>query len=214
MIKAFAALAALASVASALPKPSNANTAMRFIYHNNLNLTDDVNHVGAILLSTPMPYSQAADACGALNENLLNKRTLQQYRADFAPELSYLSYSNFIEMNTQAYFIGDNGVVIATEGLDNFKVRSIIIFAILPLSVLSSLLLRILSTHHSHYPCFVRRVTSTMKLLLPHPRHRISLWFGQQEMNTSATATRRASALLVSSMANIPHAGHTLRHTT
>jgi len=124
LIKAAIAITALASVTSALPKPTNANTAMRFIYHNNLNLTDDANHVGAILLS-PMKYAQAADACGAINENLINKRTLQQNRDDFTDELSYLSYSHYADISpNQAYFIGDNQVVIATEGLNNFKVDS------------------------------------------------------------------------------------------
>lgn len=122
LIKAVVAAAALTGVASALPKPTNANTAMRFIYHNNLNLTDDANHVGAILLS-PMKYAQAADACGAINENLFNKRVLQQHRDDFTDELSYLSYSGYADISTnQAYFIGDNQVVIVTEGLNTFKV--------------------------------------------------------------------------------------------
>jgi hypothetical protein len=121
-LKAAAAVAALVSTVSALPAATNAKTSLRFIYHNNLNATDDVNHVGAILLD-PMTRLAAASACGDIHEDMISKATLMANKADFLPELSYLAYAGYGETPYQAYFIGGNQVLLATEGGTSFKVR-------------------------------------------------------------------------------------------
>lgn len=45
-----AAASIIAGRALAGSNASNANTLLRLIYHNNLNSTDDTNHIGAILV--------------------------------------------------------------------------------------------------------------------------------------------------------------------
>lgn len=45
-----AVAASLMAGAALAQEVSNANTMLRFIFHNNLNSTDDPNHIGAILV--------------------------------------------------------------------------------------------------------------------------------------------------------------------
>jgi carboxylesterase type B len=99
---------------------SNAKTSLSLIYQNNLNGSDDKNHVGAILLG-PGPQSNAAAACAALNEKLLSKATLQQYKSDFLRALAYQNYADYF--NTDGVFAIENGVVIANNEL-SFPAKS------------------------------------------------------------------------------------------
>ena len=90
---------------------SNAKSSLTFLFQNNLNLTDDVNHVGAILLD-PMPPSSAAAACAALGEQLLPKSTLQAHQSDFFHQLSYNAYAGRASP-LQLYYIANGTVAVA-----------------------------------------------------------------------------------------------------
>ncbi|KAF2236681.1 hypothetical protein EV356DRAFT_498242 [Viridothelium virens] len=71
---------------------TNAGTSLTLLYQNNLNASDDVNHVGAILLDS-MTLTNGAAACASIGESLLPRSTIQSHSADFESSLSYLAYS-------------------------------------------------------------------------------------------------------------------------
>lgn len=114
----------LASVAQGAAVVSQAAAAyqgssLTFLYQDNLNLTDNYNHVGAILLD-PMTYFKAQSACASLNEALLSKSTVMQYKTDFMEQLSYVEYAGYVASDTQAFWLND-GVVQVTQGSSSFK---------------------------------------------------------------------------------------------
>ncbi|EPS37963.1 hypothetical protein H072_8317 [Dactylellina haptotyla CBS 200.50] len=111
-----AAVAALFSNVAANPLPkrsvTNEGTSLTLLYQNNLNATDDTNHVGAILLDE-MPYVQAASACAAIGESLISWSILNSNRYDFERQLAYQSFIGKSKP-VQRYYIA-NGVVSATQ---------------------------------------------------------------------------------------------------
>lgn len=90
---------------------SNSETSLTFLYQNNLNASDDINHVGAILLD-PATQENGASQCSSLGETLLPISTLQNHTDDFQKTLSYLAYSGAVKAN-QEYYI-ENGVLSVT----------------------------------------------------------------------------------------------------
>ena len=72
---------------------SNEKTSITLLFQNNLNVTDDANHVGALLLD-PMKQVDAMAACDALGEKLLSQETLMAYESDFAHQLAYQDYAS------------------------------------------------------------------------------------------------------------------------
>ena len=113
-------------LAIALPAPdndgasslSNARSSLTFLFQNNLNFTDDANHVGAILLD-PMTSSSASGACAALGEQLLPRATIQAHQSDFLHQLSYNAYAGRAARN-QSYLIG-NGTVAVNVKADSLS---------------------------------------------------------------------------------------------
>ncbi|USP81586.1 hypothetical protein yc1106_08860 [Curvularia clavata] len=93
---------------NAVPSVSNAKSSLTLIYQNNLNGSDDKNHIGAIILD-PVPQASAAAACASLNEKLITRATLEQHQDDFNDALSYQDYAKYSN-SEQGYHI-DNGVV-------------------------------------------------------------------------------------------------------
>ncbi|KAF2874450.1 acetylcholinesterase precursor [Massariosphaeria phaeospora] len=93
---------------------SNAKSSLTLLYQNNLNGSDDKNHVGAILLDA-VPQANAAPACAALNEKLLPRATLEKYKADFVDALAYQDYARYVNAD-RGFFIED-GVVSAGHQL-------------------------------------------------------------------------------------------------
>ncbi|KAI9749687.1 MAG: hypothetical protein M4579_006777 [Chaenotheca gracillima] len=100
---------------------SNADSSVTLLYQNNLNSTDDINHVGAILLDA-MPQTAAAGACKALGESLLPKSTLQAHHDDFLHALSYNAYAGRA-LPVQLYYIA-GGIVAVAEGLGDLSFKS------------------------------------------------------------------------------------------
>lgn len=92
----------------------NATTSTTLIYQNNLNASDDVNHVSAILLDS-MTASSASNACAALSEKLLSKATIQAHYSDFLYSLSYQAFAGRVAPY-QLYYI-DGGVVAVAENI-------------------------------------------------------------------------------------------------
>lgn len=105
----FVALSTSSPVEARAPMTvSNAKSSLTLIYQNNLNVTDDKNHIGAIILD-PVPQASAAAACATVNEKLLSKAVLQQHQDDFNDALSYQDYAKYDDSEA-GYYI-DGGVV-------------------------------------------------------------------------------------------------------
>ncbi|KAK4891263.1 hypothetical protein LTR27_010065 [Elasticomyces elasticus] len=100
--------AVLAVPTSNSAKLGNTDSSLTILYQNNLNGTDDVNHIAAILLDA-LPASQAAKACGTLNERLISRAAIEAHYDDFYHQLSYLVYSGRANLNQD--FIISNGLV-------------------------------------------------------------------------------------------------------
>ncbi|RDW87333.1 carboxylic ester hydrolase-7 [Coleophoma crateriformis] len=93
---------------------SNSKTSLTLVYQNNLNASDDVNHVGFILLD-PMDQRDAAGACAAIGESLVSRTSIQTHQADFVHSLSYLAYSGSVHPH-QSYQIQNGTVTMAKAG--------------------------------------------------------------------------------------------------
>ncbi|KAG4026683.1 hypothetical protein MFRU_038g00870 [Monilinia fructicola] len=87
---------------------SNTDTSLSLLYQNNLNASDDINHVGFILLDPHSPKDASA-ACKAVNESLLSNSTIQGYKSDLLLQLSYQAYQGRAS-SSQLYII-DDGVI-------------------------------------------------------------------------------------------------------
>ncbi|KAK6544821.1 hypothetical protein TWF694_001504 [Orbilia ellipsospora] len=98
---------------------SNSASSLTFLYQNNLNYTDDVNHVGAILLDE-MPYAQASAACASLSESLLDWETITAHRFDFERQLAYQSFIGKSQQ-TQRYYIANGQVISATQAAGSIQ---------------------------------------------------------------------------------------------
>jgi hypothetical protein len=101
------------AVAAPGPSLSNAATSLTLLYQNNLNASDDVNHVGVILLDA-MPERLAAAACAQLNETLLPIQTLNAHKIDFLQQFAYLSYSRDLPSG-QTYNIAGGELIVDTR---------------------------------------------------------------------------------------------------
>ncbi|TKA82016.1 hypothetical protein B0A55_01726 [Friedmanniomyces simplex] len=115
----FATLSALLALPAVLAHPaarstklSNTDTSLTLLYQNNLNGTDDANHISAILLDA-FPASQAASACSALNERLLSESVIESHYDDLFYQLSYLVYDGRASPNQE--FLINNGVVAFSQ---------------------------------------------------------------------------------------------------
>ncbi len=92
---------------------SNLNSSFTLLYQNNLNLTDDVNHIGAIMLD-PMPRASAAAACTAIGESLLSRQAIMSHSSDFLAALSYHAYAGRVA-TVQLYTIEGGSLSVAED---------------------------------------------------------------------------------------------------
>lgn len=93
---------------------SNAKTSLTLLYQNNLNGSDNANHVGALLLD-PVSQSDASAACATLNEHLLPSSILSKYKTDFIQALSYQDYAEYVS-GSKGFHVA-NGTVVLERGL-------------------------------------------------------------------------------------------------
>ena len=105
---------ALACIHSSVAAPSNAKSSLTLLYQNNLNASDDVNHIGFILLD-PFTQKDASAACSAIGEKLLSKALIQKYKSDFVLSLSYTAYKKRAAP-LQLYYV-EGGVAAVAENL-------------------------------------------------------------------------------------------------
>lgn len=115
LLVSFAALTEATTTTTVSSSFSNSMTSLTFLYQNNLNASDDINHIGAILLD-PATQEAGAAQCSSLGETLLPISALQSHTHDFQNTFSYLAYSGVVKTN-QEYYV-ENGVlsVIASKG--------------------------------------------------------------------------------------------------
>ncbi|KAJ3050950.1 hypothetical protein HK097_008074 [Rhizophlyctis rosea] len=120
MIRPILLMAAFLSTASAaaLPPVSNTQTSLTLLFQNNLNLTDNANHVGALLLDS-MPYPKAASACALVHETLVTKAIIQAHADDFRAQLAYAS--NVAYAKGWSYYIRDGIVEVSEDSPFKFK---------------------------------------------------------------------------------------------
>lgn len=111
-VAATAALA-LSATTTAAPVVSNDGTSLTLIYQNNLNTTDDVNHIGAIVLD-PMSASAGAAACEAIGESLLSRTSIESHSNDFLHSLAYLSFAGH-QGHNQQYQIQNGAVAVGND---------------------------------------------------------------------------------------------------
>ena len=115
-------ITALVAFVTALPRNvaragsavSDTGSSLTLLYQNNLNASDDVNHIGAILLD-PMSPTQGAAACAAIGETLLPKSSLMAHQADFVQALSYNAFAGRA-LPIQLYYI-NGGVTAVAEAI-------------------------------------------------------------------------------------------------
>lgn len=116
---------ALLPVAAVLLEPvaavklSNAGTSLTFVYQNNLNASDDVNHRGAILLDS-MSAAAGSKACSQLGEPLLLQSTIKAHESDYAHALSYLEYAGYASQDQQFHI--NNGVLTVDEKTETLQI--------------------------------------------------------------------------------------------
>jgi len=116
--RGFATLLAVASITAAspvttvdvdvdakAPAVSNTKTSITEFFQNNLNYTDDANHLSALLLD-PMAYNAGVLACAALGETPLSKALAQANKSDLVNLLNYNAFAGRASPN-QAYYIDD-----------------------------------------------------------------------------------------------------------
>lgn len=92
---------------------SNDATSLTFIYQNNLNASDDVNHVGAILLD-PLLQSVGSAQCEAIGESLLPFSAVESHSEDFEHAFSYLAFAGVVQPGQQ-YYIEDAVLSVNTS---------------------------------------------------------------------------------------------------
>ena len=82
---------------------SNSKSALRILFQNNFNVTDDANHVSFLVLDA-MPESEAAASCASLGESLIASDVVNAHHDDIERRLAYLSYvKDFAD--TQSFWI-------------------------------------------------------------------------------------------------------------
>ncbi|KAB5582799.1 Alpha/Beta hydrolase protein [Coniochaeta sp. 2T2.1] len=120
MLPLLTALLALGGQATAACTPrnknySNSNSSLTLLYQNNLNLTDDANHISAILLDST-PLSAAQSACAALGEALLPRAAVEAHASDVYWSLSYVAFKGRAQSNQWLIANGTTVTLGSTQG--------------------------------------------------------------------------------------------------
>lgn len=99
---------------------SNAKTSLTLLYQNNLNQTDDINHVGFIVLD-PHNRRDAPAACQAIGETLVPQSLIKAHKTDFLQPLSYHTYAGRAK-DIQLYYV-DNGVLEVAQKSGGLNIK-------------------------------------------------------------------------------------------
>jgi len=104
----FSALSIAGALAAAA---TNVQTSLTLLFQNNLNYTDDANHVGFILLI--LHTRRSCRKVRSLGESLVSSSEINSHLADFNASFSYLVFATYTH-RVQQYIISD-GVVTYNE---------------------------------------------------------------------------------------------------
>ncbi|KAF2642765.1 alpha/beta-hydrolase [Massarina eburnea CBS 473.64] len=104
-------------VPQAIANVSNAERSISLIYQNNLNASDDKNHIAALILD-PVSQANAYSACASLDEKPLSRSALLKYKPDFILALAYQDYAEHFGTGSSYYI--ENGTV-TVEGQFDFS---------------------------------------------------------------------------------------------
>lgn len=90
----------------------NSESSLTLLFQNNLNASDDVNHVGFILLDVASTEQQAS-LCSDIGQSLLPAVTANRYSNDLALGLTYQKYAGYF--TSSAYTIADDTLLLASN---------------------------------------------------------------------------------------------------
>jgi hypothetical protein len=96
------------------PKPSNSETSITVLFNNTLDFTQDFRALPFIILND-RPRAQAAAACAALNENLLDTSTVQAHMQEVQNQLAYQAFAGYRSTRDQGYYLSDGVVVVSVD---------------------------------------------------------------------------------------------------
>ncbi|KAL2846984.1 Alpha/Beta hydrolase protein [Aspergillus pseudoustus] len=100
---------------------ANEKSSLTLLYQNNLNSSDDENHVGAILMD-PMWQHDIRDACEEIGESMVPFSTFLEFKEDFSKLFSYFFYSKGLAgEDARARFYVRNGVLTVTRNGEHFE---------------------------------------------------------------------------------------------
>ena len=99
--------------------PSTKSTSLTLFFQNNLNYTDDVNHLPFLVLD-PTSRSKASAACGSFGESLLGTADLAAHTQDVQRSLGYLAYQ---AIGSNRYYV-DNGILTFDTTSQTYSVNS------------------------------------------------------------------------------------------
>ncbi|KAL2865864.1 putative carboxylesterase [Aspergillus lucknowensis] len=98
----------------------NEKTSLTLLYQNNLNASDDENHVGAILLD-PLGQYDIRDECEEIGESMIPLSTILEYKQDFLNLFSYFFFSTGqTEEDACARFYIQNGMLTVNKNDKHF----------------------------------------------------------------------------------------------
>ncbi|KAK5100953.1 hypothetical protein LTR70_001010 [Exophiala xenobiotica] len=83
----------------------NAATSLKLLYQNNLNASDDNNHV-SFILTDPTSQNAASQACAGIGQSLLTAATAQNFSGDLALSLNYESFAGRTSPDQQFWIDG------------------------------------------------------------------------------------------------------------
>lgn len=86
----------------------NSESSLTLLFQNNLNASDDVNHVGFFLLDSAS-VEQQASICSNLGQSLLSTAAANNYSSDLGLSLAYQQYAGYT--NSSDYII-DEGLLL------------------------------------------------------------------------------------------------------
>lgn len=93
---------------------ANELTSLNLLYQNNLNASDDVNHLGFIVLDAA-PSQEQEQLCASIGQSLVSQPTAQNYSSDLALSLAYRNYAGY-DSGVQQYLI--DGTTVAEGSAD------------------------------------------------------------------------------------------------
>lgn len=89
----------------------NNDTSLTLLYQNNLNASDDQNHVGFVLLDS----TDLGASCSSISQQLLPLSTAQQHSSDLGLSLAYQQYAGYYSAG-QSFSIDGKAVSGSTSG--------------------------------------------------------------------------------------------------